>query len=377
MQSVKALLEKLKAQNALIDTVNYPRIQFGTKARRYRFSELLPEKRVTKNEYREEEISYRTIMANSGTRYSPVVIKGGAAVGSMLVELGNSDIGAEFTGQALDSLMELLNTNAADMQEAERQIINFTDRAIGRALAEYREKQRCDAIVDAQFVRQGYNGYREVVDCPNPEGHRVTIPSGTKTDLAGWYDPTYNPMEDIANKISWLRSEKGLIVTRIMTSLSRKLVLARNPFVQAYGSGITVVQGQLQGTGPSGIEATVDAAFAKEKFPPVETYDLRYYESDSSSHRFLKESAFVMLCETGRETAIDLGDEAPIPMYDTLGYTAIGRAVGQTKPGVVVRSEYKEDKPPRIEFEGWQTSLPVLQDPEAIAVFDIPEPSNN
>jgi hypothetical protein len=34
-----------------------------------------------------------------------------------------------------------------------------------------------------------------------------------------------------------------------------------------------------------------------------------------------------------------------------------------------VRAEHKEDKPPRIEAQGWQTSLPVITEPEAIGVL--------
>ena len=38
-------------------------------------------------------------------------------------------------------------------------------------------------------------------------------------------------------------------------------------------------------------------------------------------------------------------------------------------PGRVVRAEAHEDKPPRIEAEGWQTSLPVITEPEAFAIL--------
>jgi hypothetical protein len=30
----------------------------------------------------------------------------------------------------------------------------------------------------------------------------------------------------------------------------------------------------------------------------------------------------------------------------------------------------REDKPPRVESEGWQTSLPVLMEPEAVVVIN-------
>ena len=54
---------------------------------------------------------------------------------------------------------------------------------------------------------------------------------------------------------------------------------------------------------------------------------------------------------------------------NTIGYVGVGRAVGQRAPGRVVRVEAFNNKPPRIEAEGWQTTLPVIADPESIAVI--------
>jgi hypothetical protein len=55
---------------------------------------------------------------------------------------------------------------------------------------------------------------------------------------------------------------------------------------------------------------------------------------------------------------------------DTLGYTAIGRAAGQSNSGRVIKVRPVPDKkPPRVEGEGWQASFPVLADPEAVTVI--------
>ena len=75
-----------------------------------------------------------------------------------------------------------------------------------------------------------------------------------------------------------------------------------------------------------------------------------------------------MLATTGRDATLDLGDSEQL-LTDTLGYTAIGRAAGQAQPGRVVRMEAFDNKPPRIEGEAWQTSLPVITEPEAIGVI--------
>jgi hypothetical protein len=71
---------------------------------------------------------------------------------------------------------------------------------------------------------------------------------------------------------------------------------------------------------------------------------------------------------TGQDRNIDLGDNDRVAA-ETLGYTAVGRGVGQAGPGRVVIANAFDDKPPRIHAEGWQTSLPVITEPEAIAVI--------
>ena len=75
------------------------------------------------------------------------------------------------------------------------------------------------------------------------------------------------------------------------------------------------------------------------------------------------------MATTGQDESIDLGDTNSLMVANTLGYTALGRAAGQAMPGRVLRMEAFENKPPRIEAEGWQTSLPVITNPEAIAVI--------
>src|SRR4051794_1173403 len=76
--------------------------QFGPPSRQYLGATLLPEKQVAKNIFRETGVRYRTIIANDGTRYSPAQKKSGELIGSMLVELGHSDIAREITAEDYD-----------------------------------------------------------------------------------------------------------------------------------------------------------------------------------------------------------------------------------------------------------------------------------
>jgi hypothetical protein len=35
----------------------------------------------------------------------------------------------------------------------------------------------------------------------------------------------------------------------------------------------------------------------------------------------------------------------------------------------VLQARFKDDKPPRVEAQGWETSAPVITEPEAIATI--------
>ena len=107
--------------------------------------------------------------------------------------------------------------------------------------------------------------------------------------------------------------------------------------------------------------------FGEDGLPAIQTYDL-LYRTQVGSGRFMADNCLVFVCASGRDETVDWGDgQRFIP--DTLGYTAIGRAVGQQSPGRVLQVEPKRNKPPRLELEAWQTSLPVITEPEAIAVI--------
>jgi hypothetical protein len=332
--------------------------QFGTPARRYLGATILPEKTVMKNMYREEGVRYRTIIANDGTRYSPAQKKKGELFGSMLVELGHSDIAREITAEEYDALIDYLQRNVS--MEAMAQIIDWVDVTLNRALLEHNEKQRWQAIVSASITRLGDNEYTEIVSYPNPSGHRANA-GGT------WSSDAYDPFDDILARADLLEG-KGFTVNRIIASRPVISILSGNDKVKARTGVATIsVTGQIQATAGRASLDAMNMALEKDGLPPIERYDLQY-RTQTGTARFLASNVFVMLATTGRDETIDLGDNEEL-LTDTLGYTAIGRAAGQATPGRVVRMEAFDNKPPRIEGEAWQTSLPVITEPEAIAVI--------
>ena len=118
-------------------------------------------------------------------------------------------------------------------------------------------------------------------------------------------------------------------------------------------------------------QAQLGAVAANDNLPAFEIYDQRYW-TQTTHTRFMKNDVLVLLATTGRdERVVSTLDPTDVRyVTDTLGYMAVGRGVGQRNPGRVIHLRNIDDtKPPRLEGEAWQTSLPVITEPEAIAVI--------
>jgi hypothetical protein len=195
----------------------------------------------------------------------------------------------------------------------------------------------------------------------NPDNHRAAA-GGT------WSSDSYDPFADILAMADLLES-KGYTVGRIITSRTVLSILAGNDKVKARTGVATInASGQITATAGRATRDAINGALERDGLPAIETYDLQYRTQTGTGY-FLSRSAFVLVATTGQDESIDLGDTNSLMVANTLGYTALGRAAGQAMPGRVLRMEAFENKPPRIEAEGWQTSLPVITNPEAIAVI--------
>lgn len=334
--------------------------QFGSRDRRYLGATLLPEKLVNENSFTEETIEYRTVIANDGTRYSPSQIKGGALVGEFDVKLAEQDIASNFTSREYDALRIMLRNNLT--MQAEAQLVRWFDMTIVRALIEKIEKQRWEAIVDASVPLRGDNSYTENVAYSNPAGHRANL-------VTPFTDNTVDPLIAIYERQAFLAA-KGYTVSRIITSAAVvQKILNNSKFLARVGPIIINQAGAVTSANGSGSFAALNAILVGEGLPPIEKYDLQY-RTMTGTQRFLKNDAMVFVANTGRDQDIDRGDAIEI-VPNTLGYAAVGRPAGQDGPGRALRAEAFTNKPPRIEGEGWQTSLPVITQPEAIAVLKL------
>lgn len=355
---IGTLVNQMRNDGIIRDIVRNPLAQFGLGPRRYIGAELLPERVVPENSFREENIRYKTIIANDGNRYSPVQKKGGELVGSFEVILGDSDIGREFSGRDYDVFLKLIGNASMD---AAVQLMNWLDVTITRAMVELCEKQRWELIQTAQIVRRGANGFSETVTISNPSGHRANA-GGT------WSNNSYDPYADIVAMVNLLKS-KGYTVTRIITRRPVISILTLNEKMRNRMGITTMAPGVMAGVAPGFLDlASMNAIFSRDGLPPLEEYDLQYRTTSGSSY-FLSGNTMVFICQTGRDESIDYGDGTKI-VTDTLGYTAIGRATGQQDPGRHADMWAFTTRPPRIESQGWQTTLPIITEPEAVACIN-------
>jgi hypothetical protein len=361
---IRGLIERMNRDQRFINAINNPRVQFGTPAKPYLgLRSLLPEKPVRQNQYSETDIRYRSVIANAGTRYSPIQRKRSMLVGSFDVKLGHSDIGDEFTGSDYDAFVQLLESrgqntppNIQDMFT----LINWFDNVVTIPLVEHNEKNLWDAIVSSQVTLKGDNGYLETVSLLNPAGHRV--------NAAGvWSDNTYDPWDDIVAQARVLRS-KGFTVNRAIAGANVVPILTGNLKVRQRMGILSITGGMLTGLPANASVEDVNAALRRERLPEIEEYTSQYYTQNGSGY-FLDPNSLVLVASTGRDESLDLGDSAPVVIPNTLGYTAIGVPSGQTTSGRRSFVASYDDKPPRVDAQGWQASFPVITEPEAIAVI--------
>jgi hypothetical protein len=357
MADLYSIIQGLYEDNSFADVMS-PALQFGPDNDQLLGATLLPERTVPQNEFREDAIEFRTIIANDGTRYGPVQLKGSELIGSFLVELAHQDIGLELTGRAYDLIVQRIAAGAS--KEAAAQIVQLARRAAD-GLRLKSELQRWQAIVSASVSLTGDNGYTETVSYSNPANHRAAA-GGT------WSNNAYDPYTDIMTQAELL-AEKGYAVSRIIMGTPVFSILANNTNVQArVGVPIVNVGGALSVEGRRASRDAISSVFAADGLPAIEIYD-RQYRTQTGTSYFLDRATVVLVGTTGRDEEIDLGDTGGLTVANTLGYTAIGRAAGQATPGRVLFVEAHNNKPPRVKAEAWATSLPVVMNPEAIATI--------
>lgn len=363
---LRELIELMITDNVFIKILNNPLAQFGPRARNYLGANLLPEKIVPVNIFKEEYIMYRSNIANAGTRYSPPQLKGNNLVGEMLVELAESDIASEFSSADYDALLRILERLEAVSQlaqvppEALASLIRFVDATINIPLVEFNEYMRWQAICNASVLLQGDGGFSETVQYSNPPGHRVVLGSQ-------WSNPNYDPYPDIVAGYRLL-TQLGYQISAQYCGLDVLMILLGNPKILQRLGYTAIISGNVIGQPGMASIDTLNMRLAQDHMPPIQTYDLQYRMQIGTQY-FFPRGTFVQVCTTGRDMDIDRGDGAPFILPDVLGYLAVGRPANRNYPGRAVVVEYNDKKGAPMKCQGWQTSLPVIFNPEALYVI--------
>lgn len=375
---IATLLDKLNKENQIERVANNNVSQFGTKAKPMPGAQLLPERRVPENMYRESGIKFRTYVAQPSSRYSPVTFVEGALSSSFAVELGESDLGMTLDAKEFDTFRKQLNSGS--MESAARSLLDLGGR-VTEGLQMRNEVWRWQALLDGRIVAKHGNIQFEV-EYAKPAGHRVEILGGTQAAKDGWYNEQYDPFDDIFAMADMLKG-KGYEIGDIWTTQEILTVILRNRAAQRrmgnvvinYNTegGLTTYQGRVTQDKILEILRAEGLAIRRGVQRVDGTYNTR-----RQTRRFFHSDAMLFTCLTGRkeEYPDERGENGkPLIIQDTLGYLGVGTPAAQDNPGRVLTYEaILNKKPPRIEVEGWQTSGPVILDPEALGVLRIKKP---
>lgn len=388
------LHERLRDLNYFERIALDPMAQFGSEQQPLLGARYLPEVLVPENAYEETQIRYRTQPALDGTRYSPAQMqRGGSLVGTLKVELGNTDTSDEMTGQDHDGLIKLL-MQTRDM-EAIAQVVRWVDTCLVRPHVIKNELQRWEAIVNSAVTRSGSNGYTETVPFYAPAGHRPEVLGGTVGSPQGWYLDTYDPFDDIF-AAKELLSGKGYMVTDLICTQKLMGVIRSNATVATRTSMVAVNgAGQIQGTTGFVSNATINQALADNDLPPITVYNAGY-ETATGFKRYLDLSEthdyLVMLGRTTRQWDLITDwstrvegvpgefdrsalEAQSLTISSTLGYYGIGRNVGAGGSGRTVHTEVQLKKPRGYFGESYQCGHPIITEPEAIVVIRVKRPT--
>lgn len=361
MADLSSLLRDLRRDGTLDRIGNNTLSQFGTRNRQRLGARILPVRQVPFNQFTEDQIRYRSVIANAGTRYSPVQLKGGALVGAFDVKLAEQDIGSQLTSRDFDALRRYLARGSS--VEAMAALVNFIDTTIVQPLDDWNERAIWQAIVSATVQLRGDNEYTEDVAYSNPANHRAAA-GGT------WSSDAYDPMTDVF-AMAQLLASKGFEVAEIYSSRNVMSILGGNEKIATRANSRLTVSpsGQLGSVIGRVTAAEINGILNADGLPPVTVYDLTY-QTSTSTGRFLPSDVMVFIGRTGDSADVVVpGADDLEPLDNVIGYMAVGTAAGQDTPGRVIEVEAFSRKPPRVECEGWQTALPIITQPEAIAVI--------
>lgn len=391
INNLTELVAEIKQKRSLEAIAGSASLQFGTAEAPYLGAELMPEQIKSSNAYTEWGIEYFSLIGNSGSDYSPSQLNpGGQIVGSFDVKFGKNDQADTMSAQAYDAIRDILemSTDASNNRDkrAVTELLSWFDKAIAQPLIRVGEKHRWDAIIDAQVLRTGSNGYQELVRYSNPVGQRISVPSGTVAAPTGWFgtDATYNLLSDILAIKRSLKA-KGKDIVRIISNYEIFSVFMNHAGIRNLFMGVQLTPGTNQFSPTIGVanEEEIGGLLRKHQLPNWTVYDRTYNYRNAAgaivSEKYLNRATYhpiVIIANTGMDQRIDLGLANPVIIRNTLGCYGIGRLGGQARPGRVTNNLMTQDQYPEIlRSEMLEMALPVITSPQSIYVLKIMKPT--
>jgi hypothetical protein len=328
---------------------------------------FLPPRFVDKNEDTIENVRIRTVAAADGTRYSPAqLVDGGEMFGKIKYRLGDSDILRQITGPDYDGVTAWLDQNNSMMAAAN--LLGLSDRFLVQSMAEHDELRIWEAIQFNTVTRRGDNGYFQYEEGPDLTSHFVDV-SGDP-----WSDADTDPWEAIFAAVDLLVGkgfDRGGI--RIVSTNKSLNILRRNPHSKdRAGKSVVTTDntGKVQAVRLSGSISMADLSgiFESEGLQAPVQHDLRI-QTRTGEKRAYAEGHMSLIASTGRTEDVRFNQDNPEDVKvvnDTLGFNGIGKPNGTSTPQrrTAMRA-FTDEKAARIEGEGWQTTGPVILDPEA------------
>ena len=361
---IVTLLALMVKEGDITRLMRNPFIQFGSEMMRksYLGARFLPERLMIGSEnnvIKEEEVRFRTIIAEDSGRYDPVPLRQLTESYEMMVEMGHFDIGREIDGSEYDAIIKMLMTNSNE--QARNRIIYLVDTMLNHALKDKKEKQRWDGIVRRNVRIEKSNGQKYDVILDAPTQNDFSAP-------AFFDDNSSDPFETIFDAINILKDHGYGQIEAIVSTYGPLSAMMKNEQVRGRYGGMRVDTSNNSVTpvnrGVVG-RSLLNATMRDEGYPEFTEYN-EGYNTEEGFFKYLPSHTMTIIASTTRREEIIVPDGEDMLLPSTLGYYGVGRCQGQAAVGDVVKLFPKEDKPVRIEGQGEGVGFPVIIDNKAI-----------
>lgn len=364
-RDIQSLLQMLLRNRTIDQLMGNLLAQWGPKNRRMLSAEFLPPRPVALNQDTIEKVRYRTVAAVDGDRHSPAqLVDGGEVYGKLHYRLGDSDLLRIINGRDYDAVVMYLKQNMGLV--AAGRVIGLLDTMILQALVEHDELANWEALTAGTSTRRGDNAYLEYEALPDLTTYCVE-------SAADWTSDDSDPwVTDIIPRVQLLVDRgfdpggiRCVTTYRVLTQLANHPATLRRIVRAPLATGQSV----QEAVGSIGAEDVKGILKAKLGIKSVESHDLRIM-TRTGEKRAYPESTMTFIASTGQSEEVMWNQDDPADVRlveDVVGYTAIGTVNGQGAPGrkAWTRS-FTDQKDPRIEFEGAQTTGPIILEPQAI-----------